>query len=185
MFPHSCFFYFHWTVSWFPNQTKRHVVTPSPNKKSSINTCQIPRRVLCSSYASFPWKSTRHSFGPSITVSEHQGIQILIQIFFSRAFFAVFPTPMVLVLGRCDGKWSIRKGQIPRFLEISLNIHDLEKLFKIKLLIWMTICILWHIRTGLRRGKCEGKRPVSKSKRKRKYTTLWSLTTIIGVVPHR
>jgi hypothetical protein len=36
---------------------------------------------------------------------------------FSRAFFAVFPTPLVLILiaGRCDGKRAIRHGQI-RFL---------------------------------------------------------------------
>jgi hypothetical protein len=36
MFPHRGFFYFHQTVSWFPNQTKRHVVTPSPNKKAAL-----------------------------------------------------------------------------------------------------------------------------------------------------
>lgn len=35
MLPQTCFFYFQQTVSWIPNQTQRHAVTPSSNEKKS------------------------------------------------------------------------------------------------------------------------------------------------------
>jgi hypothetical protein len=63
---------FHHSVSWFPNQTQRHVASPSPNKKVALTHAEFWQGFSAAETSGFPWNLPRHALGRSFISLERE-----------------------------------------------------------------------------------------------------------------